>query len=102
MEVGWWQLGLGILVFLGGCIGVSVRIGYIVANTVRNITVETDAKIGRVYERFDQYKEHMEHEFVRRESCGLTHSGTTQAITSLCLAVDKLNDKIDSILLKIK
>jgi len=97
----WLQFGLGIIIFIGGCIGVSIRFGYIVSNTVSNIIKETDAKIGRVYERFDSYKEHVENSFVRKESCSLIHSGTTNAIEELKEAVERQTEKIDAILLRL-
>jgi len=102
MNVEWLQFILAIVVFIGGCLGVAIRIGYIVANTVNKMTLETDAKIGRVYERFDKYKDQMECNFVRGETCRLTHSGTSVAIADLKLSIDKLDAKIDALLLREK
>jgi len=102
MNIEWLQFVLGVLVFVGGCLGVAIRIGYIVANTVSKITLETDSKIGRVYERFDKYKDQMEVNFVRKESCGLTHTNSDHAFATLVNAVEKLNDKVDTLLMRSK
>jgi hypothetical protein len=100
MNIEWLQFGLAITVFLGGCFGVALRVGYIVANTVNKITLETDAKIGRMYQRFDEYKVHLESTFVRNESCHLTHNGTTTEMHGVKKQLERLNDKVDAILLR--
>lgn len=111
MAVEWLQFGLAIIIFCGGCLTVALRIGYIVANTVNKITLETDAKIGKVWLRFDEYKEYIEGKFVRKESCLLSHNATA---TALKMASDeyrraheelksqlvKLSDKVDVLLMR--
>ena len=34
---------------------------------------DTDSKIGRIYKRFDEYKDHIESTHTRREVCNIVH-----------------------------
>jgi hypothetical protein len=78
--VSWLQFGLAVIIFLGGCLGVAWRFGYVVASLISNIKAEfnaelelleseQDKKIARVYDRFDDFKKSMECTHVRRELC---------------------------------
>jgi uncharacterized membrane-anchored protein YhcB (DUF1043 family) len=111
MTTEWLQFGLAIIVFCGGCLAVALRIGYIVANTVNKITLETDAKIGKMWIRFDEYKEHLEKEFVRKETCSLSHVNIATALEmatreyhraheELKTQVAKISDKVDVLLMR--
>ena len=111
MSVEWLMFGLAILSMIGTGIGISIRVGYVVAETAAKAVEVTDAKIGRIYERFDKYKEDIKTDFVRRESCALTHSATAMALESatklaaeaykeLSAKVDKMGDKVDVLLMR--
>ena len=107
----WMQFCLAAVIFLCGCFGLAIRIGYVVSNIVNKITLETDAKVGRMYKRFDEYKDHLEGNFVRRESCNLSHNATAEALRmaadehrrsyeELKNAILKLNDMVDALLMR--
>lgn len=106
------HLIIALLVFLGGCIGVALRVGFVVSglvDTIRKefnarlelIAAEMDGKVGRVYQRFDEYKAHMEDNFIRKEMCSIVHNGTGATLIELSKKVDVLGDKLDALTIKV-
>jgi hypothetical protein len=86
-------------------------LGYVTATLVSTIKAEFNARmelaeaehgkaVGKVYERFDEYKKTLEGSFVRRESCQLSHNNTSQSIMELKASVEKLSDKVDALLMR--
>jgi hypothetical protein len=62
-----------------------------------------DAKRARIYERFDEYKNLVENQFVRKETCGIMHSSTAQEVAKIYARMDgfdsrfnDLNSKLDN------
>lgn len=58
---------------------------------------EQDKKTARVYERFDEYKNFIESQFVRKEMCGVMHSNTASAINLQNARLDSLEKKMDEL-----
>jgi hypothetical protein len=73
---------------------------------------ENGKSIGRVYQRFDEYKTHMEENFVRREMCEIMHDSTSLKLVEFSAAtnlkfgeinkkLDTQGEKLDSLILKV-
>lgn len=58
---------------------------------------EGDAKRQRIYARFDEYKNFVETNFVRRDMCGLLHAGTASAVEKMTAKMDDLEKKMDDL-----
>jgi len=119
MTLEWGHMVIALLVFLGGCLFTAWRIGYVVASFIGKINeqmaaqkaefhallelkeAEAGEKVGRVYKRFDEYKNVMENNFVRREMCQLTHNGTTQQLAELNKKMDTQGEKLDALIIKV-
>lgn len=115
------RLTIEILVFLGGCLFTAWRVGYVVASFMGKIDqqmtsmkqefnalldlkgAEADAKIGRVYERFDDYKVHMEDNFIRKEMCTVMHAANATATEEfrkeMLRRLESLECKMDAIIM---
>jgi len=44
---------------------------------------DTDSKIGRIYKRFDEYKDHIEDTHTRREVCTIIHEQVASDLTEM-------------------
>lgn len=92
MDMGEW-LGLGSLLIA------NVGAVYFAIN-------DANRKISRVYERFDEYKEHIEQkvskEFVRRDLCEMMHDNSNANFSKLETRVEDgfkgVNEKMDSLM----
>ena len=58
---------------------------------------EGDVKRQRIYARFDEYKNFVETNFVRRDMCGLLHAGTASAVEKMMAKVDAVETKLDDL-----
>lgn len=58
-----------------------------------------DARLNRVYERFDEHKDTVEEIYVRRDNCTLLHNNTAQNLVGvesrMDIRFDKLEKKVD-------
>lgn len=50
---------------------------------LKEAQAEGDAKRQTIYRRFDEYKTHLEQNFVRREMCALMHNETAKAVARI-------------------
>jgi uncharacterized membrane-anchored protein YhcB (DUF1043 family) len=84
----WVQTAIYILT---GLLAVA-RVGYVVGKIeskcatkeeLEKAKTEGDEKRSRIYQRFDEYKAHLETNFVRREICSLMHNETAKAVAEL-------------------
>jgi hypothetical protein len=119
MNIELWQFIVGILIIIGGLLGTAMRVGFVVASAIAKINEqmatdkaefhallelkesEAGEKIGRVYQRFDEYKTSMEANFVRREMCSLMHNGTTEQLNAMAKKLDINGEKLDALILKV-
>jgi len=73
---------------------------------------ESSSAVGRVYQRFDEYKQSMDINFVRRDMCSIMHdstavklieysNATNQKFSELTKKIDMLGDKTDALILKV-
>ena len=64
---------------------------------------EFDGKIGRVYERFDEYKAHMEDGFIRKEMCQVLHESNANATNEfrkeMLRRMDSMEIKMDALIM---
>lgn len=58
---------------------------------------EQDKKVARIYERFDEYKNFTEFQFVRKDMCGIMHNNTAGLVADITLRIDGIDKKIDEI-----
>lgn len=58
-----------------------------------------DARLNRVYERFDEHKDTVEGIYVRKDNCSLLHNNTASNLAGvesrMDVRFDKLEDKVD-------
>ena len=119
MNIELWQFIVGILTLLCGLLVTALRVGFVVASAIAKINeqiattksefhallelkeAEQGEKIGRVYERFDEYKVNMESNFVRREMCSLMHNGTTEQLNAVSKKLDANSQKLDDLIIKV-
>ena len=118
MTIELWQLILALVVFLGGCLATAWRVGWVVASYIAKVNeqmttmksefnalldlkeAENGKAIGRVYQRFDEYKEHIEGRFVSKEMCNILHASSSATMISMEKKIDELNKKVDAILMR--
>ena len=96
------QLWIAVATLLLGGIGATIGAVWTISNKIRDIETATDKKLkeardhhekqlkeaqsegdmkrDRIYNRFDEYKAHLESNFVRRDMCGLMHDETSKAV----------------------
>jgi uncharacterized oligopeptide transporter (OPT) family protein len=96
------QLWIAVATLLIGGVGATVGAVWTISNKIRDIETATDKKLkeardhhekqlkeaqaegdlkrDRIYKRFDEYKTHLEQNFVRRDMCGLMHDATSKAV----------------------
>jgi hypothetical protein len=55
-----------------------------------------DQRISRVYERFDEHKEEIKNEFVKKESCDLLHNNTANNLRGVENRMDARFDKLET------
>ena len=55
---------------------------------------DTDRKIGKMFSRFDEFKEHMEITHTRREVCDIQHTQLKNDLTEIKLDVKTLLKKL--------
>lgn len=119
MNIELWQFIVGIIVIIGGLLMTALRVGWVVASAIAKINeqmstmkaefhallelkeAEQGEKVNRVYKRFDEYKEHLENSFVRREMCALMHNGTTEQLNAMAKKLDINGEKLDALILKV-
>lgn len=97
------QFWLSIAVYIITGLVAVLRVGYIVGKMeakcatkeeLERAKAEGDEKRARIYKRFDEYKTHLESNFVRREMCTLMHNETAKAVAGLTATVKELTDEI--------
>ena len=104
----WSSFAMQFIIFVCAGIAAIVRVSFIVsgfkeevkkeiADEIAKVRAETSAKVGRAYERLDEYKKLSDDTFVRRDMCGLLHQGTAEAIKSLKEQVEELGEKVDDL-----
>jgi hypothetical protein len=54
-----------------------------------------DARLARVYERFDEHKDEVEGKYVRKDNCSLLHNNTASNLMSIEKRVDERFDKLE-------
>lgn len=118
MTIEMWQFIIGILVIICGLVGTALRVGFVVASAISKINeqmstmkaefnallelreAENGKAIGRVYQRFDEYKGNIESRFVSKEMCNVLHASSSATMISLEKKIDELVKKVDAILLR--
>lgn len=108
-------IAIAILTFVGSCIFTIFRVAWIVSNALSDMKrefnallslkeAEFDAKIGRQWQRFDEYKVHIEGEFVRRDMCSVVHTNNATATNEfrceMLRRFESIEKKIDSLMLR--
>lgn len=105
------QFWLGVLTLAIAGVGATVGAVWTISNKIHDIETTTDRKIleaveaqdrklkeaqaegdskrQTIYRRFDEYKNHLETNFVRREMCALMHNETAKAVTRIA---DEMSD----------
>jgi hypothetical protein len=82
---------MGIILALLGIIGFVLKIQF-----------HYEGKIKRVYERFDEYKKHVDEKFVMRDMCNVVHNNTAANFSSLEKRVEdgfkSIDEKITTLL----
>jgi hypothetical protein len=78
-----WLIGVLVFIFVN-----AFKIGQLEAklatkDQLNEKVKERNQAIDRVYERFDEFKNHTEETFVRRDMCGQLHLNTKDEITKL-------------------
>lgn len=106
--------GLALLLFVGGLLGTVWRISWIVSNALSDMKreynalldlkeAEFDSKIGRVYQRFDEYKVHMENNFIRKDMCSVMHTANANATEEfrkeMLRRMDSMEVKMDALIM---
>ena len=108
IEINVLQFWLGVFVLLLGGIGTTIRAVYSIEGRFDTIVKEQDAKLNkakeegdekrrRIYERFDEYKCHIESNFVRRDMCGLMHNETSKIVTALVQEIKELKRELSEV-----
>ena len=119
MTLDWIHVAVAIIGFIASGVAAVWRVSWVVAQMVSKIDkqmADTKAEfhallelkeaefgkdIGRVYQRFDEYKMNMESNFVRREMCQLMHNGTTAQLAELSKKIDVQGEKLDALIIKV-
>lgn len=119
MNIELWQFITGIIVIIAGLLGTALRVGFVVASAIAKINeqmatmkaefhallelkeAEAGERVGRVYQRFDEYKLTFEGNYVRREMCALMHNGTTEQLTAMSKKLDSNSEKLDALIIKV-
>ncbi len=95
----WVQIAIYILT---GLLAVA-RVGYIVGKMeakcatkeeLEKAKMEGDDKRARMYKRFDEYKTHLEANFVRRDMCVIMHNETAKAVSEMSATIKELTELI--------
>ena len=105
----WFGVILGVLTFLGALLATVIRVSWVVSTAISVMKsefnalltlkeAEFDSKIGRVYQRFDEYKTCLESSFIRKEMCDVVHNSTAVAMMEVVKRLDKVETKIDALL----
>ena len=97
------QFWVSIAVYIITGLVAVLRVGYIVGKMeakcatkeeLEKAKAEGDEKRARMYKRFDEYKVHLENNFVRRDMCTLMHNETAKAVAVLTATVKELTEEI--------
>lgn len=127
IEVSIVQLWLAVLTLILGGVGATVGAVWTISNKIRDIETSTDKKLkehreeadqklkdaqkegdikrDRIYKRFDEYKAHLEANFVRREMCGLMHDETAKAVSRMAEEMSDVKrelSEVKSIVIKLQ
>jgi hypothetical protein len=70
-----------------------------ISEALNNQALDVDAKIGKVWERFDTYKTTCDGTFVRQQTCHLIHNGTERALTEINRRQESMDKKLDAMLM---
>jgi hypothetical protein len=60
-----------------------------------------DTKRARIYERLDEYKNFSEASFIRKDMCGIMHTGTAQEISKVYGRLDGFDRKLTEVDVKL-
>ena len=55
-----------------------------------------DSRLSRVYERFDEHKEHVENKFVQKEHCKISHDSTANNLAGIETRISERFDKLEN------
>jgi hypothetical protein len=108
----WIQLIIACLVFVVSGIAAVVRVSFAIKDAMATIKAEFHAlleleqerrakDVARVYERFDDYKTHIESkllpDFVRKDMCAVMHTGTAAAVNEMKIELKELRREISEL-----
>ena len=108
IEINVLQFWLGVLVLLLGGIGTTIRAVYSIEGRFDTIVKEQDAKLNkakdegdekrrRIYERFDEYKTHLESNFVRWDMGALELEQASGYANDVCGVASANIGKVNSV-----
>ena len=118
MSLDWIHVGIAIFGFLASGMAAVWRVSWIVSQIMPKINeqmltmkaeynallelkeAEFGKNIGRVYQRFDEYKEHIEGRFTSKEMCNVLHASSSATMISMEKKLDDLTKKVDSLLMR--
>lgn len=107
----WIGTGIALALFIGGLLATVWRVSWIVSQALATMKqefnalltlkdAEFDVKIGRIYQRFDEYKDSIESNFIRKEMCTVVHGSNSACLAEIIKKVDSLEKKVDSLLMR--
>lgn len=100
MTAEWAQVIIAGILFVCSGIAAVWRVSWVVSTSLAAVRkefsdtqdlkdAEVNAKIGKVWERFDAYKTVCDGTFVRQQTCTLIHNGTEKALVELSRNTEK-------------
>ena len=111
-SINWIKLGISCAVFISSGVAAVWRVSWMLSKVIADTKSEFHAMleleqerrakdIARAYERFDEYKNHVEDNLlntcVKKDVCALMHNNTATAVAELKIAIASLDKKLDDL-----